>query len=155
MAYKLNFISFGGLFVLMLIAWLLSADRKKFDKKTVIGGLMFQFAMGILVFAVPGSKEVFLHLNTLAINVISGAMEGIKFLFGPLALGPTEEKSIGFILAIQGLALAIFFCGFVGLALLSWDNADAGEIIRKYIQSDNGHKRSGKFMFCGEYICRQ
>ena len=115
MAYKLNLISFGGLFALLLIAWLMSANRKKFDKKTVFGGLMFQFAMGILVFVVPGSKEVFLHLNTLALNVISAAMEGIKFLFGPLALNAGEEGSIGFILAIQGLSLAIFFAALSGL----------------------------------------
>ncbi len=110
MAYKLNLISVCGLFVFLLIAWLLSANRKKFDKKTVFGGLAFQFALGALVFLVPGSKELFLHLNTLAINIISGAMAGIEFLFGPLADG-----SIGFILAIQGLSLAIFFAALSGL----------------------------------------
>ena len=124
MSYKLNIISFCGLFGLLLIGWLCSDNRKKFDKKTVIGGLVFQFAMAILVFKIPASKTFFLKLNTIAKEALDAAAAGIVFVFGPLATAPGQDGSLGFILAIQGICLAIFFASFAGmlyyLGIMQW-----------------------------------
>ncbi|MBN1765793.1 MAG: hypothetical protein JW860_11085 [Sedimentisphaerales bacterium] len=115
-----NLISFVGLFVLMLIAWALSANRKILNLRCIGFGLLFQLALGILIFWAPGSTKVFLWLNNLVVDIIAAATAGQKFLFGPLAfpsgeVTPEGYPSIGFILAFQGLPLIIFFAALMGL----------------------------------------
>jgi len=49
------------------------------------------------------------------LKLLDAASAGQEFLFGPLAVPEGEETSLGFILAIQGLPLIIFFAALMGL----------------------------------------
>lgn len=115
-----NLVSFCGLFVLMLLAWVFSANRKLLNFRCVVWGLALQLFLALLVFRAPGSTKLFLWLNDLVVRVLSSATYGQKFLFGPLAIAPGEtgpegQASIGFILAIQALPVIIFFAALMGL----------------------------------------
>jgi CNT family concentrative nucleoside transporter len=48
-----NLVSFAGLFVLMSIAWLLSANRKVINWRVIIWGIALQLAFGFFIFVIP------------------------------------------------------------------------------------------------------
>ncbi len=74
---------------------------------------------GAMVFRMPGVPNLFVWLNDIFNSVLESGQEGIKFVFGPLALGPGQEeggmKSVGFILGVQGLMLIVFFSSLISL----------------------------------------
>lgn len=109
-----NLVSFGGIFVLMAIAWLFSADRKAVNWRVIIWGTLLQLVFALFIFVVPAGSQVFLMLNDAVVSMLDSATAGTKFLFGRLALPPgtrneAGEESLGFILAFQALPTIIFF----------------------------------------------
>jgi CNT family concentrative nucleoside transporter len=105
-------LSFFGLFALMALAWLVSADRRLVNWRVAGWGLLLQLLFGAAVFRAPGAARVFEVLNDLFLKVLAAAQEGTRFVFGPLG-GP--ESPSGFILAFQSLPLIIFFSALMGL----------------------------------------
>jgi len=112
---KYNLFSFFGIFVLLGVGWLLSANRRVMNRRCVATGVGIQLLLGFVVFRAPGSRAFFLWLNRIVLRLLEAASAGQEFLFGPLAVQPGQEKSLGFILAIQGLPLIIFFAALMGL----------------------------------------
>ena len=119
-----HIISAVGFFVFAGLAWLLSTDRRRVSWKTVGWGLGLQLLIGVLIFRITISHQVFLRLNDGVLALLSATKSGTVFLFGPLAASPGEEGSIGFILLFQVLPVAIFFSAFTAvlyhLRLLQW-----------------------------------
>src|SRR5262245_20952097 len=107
-----HLVSAAGFFAFAGLAWLFSSHRRKVQWKTVACGMGLQLAIGLLIFRLPGSHRVFLWLNDAVLALLSVAKSGSTFLFGPLAAGPGEQGSIGFILIFQVLPVAIFFSAF-------------------------------------------
>ncbi len=108
-----HLISLAGFFVFAAIAWLLSANRRNVDWRTVGWGIGLQFLIGLLVFKLPGSRQAFLWLNDGVLALLDAAKAGSDFLLGPLSTGKTQEGTpLGFILAFQALPIAIFFSAF-------------------------------------------
>jgi len=105
-----NLVSLGGVAALVLIGWILSADRRRVCWRTVWAGVLLQLVIGLLVFWSPRSREVFVALNEIVLKILGAAAEGQRFVFGPLA-----EGSSGFILATQALPVIIFFSALMGL----------------------------------------
>jgi CNT family concentrative nucleoside transporter len=109
-----------GLFVLMFLGWVVARDRKNFNVRLIVTGLLFQCAFAFVVFRLPAGVVIFSWLNDVVLRVISFAKEGMYFVFGPLAVSPGEtgpmgETSPGFILAFQVLPSIVFFSSVVGL----------------------------------------
>lgn len=109
-----NGISFSGLFVLIGVAWFFSEDRKNFNWRAVVWGVLLQILIALFIFKVPAGTKVFLAINDAVIHVMDSASAGARFMFGRLALSPgqsseTGEASIGFILAFQAFPTIIFF----------------------------------------------
>ncbi len=104
-----HFISVFGFFALAGIAWLFSADRRKIRWKTIAWGMGLQLLIGLLIFHLPISRQLFIKLNDAVLALLEVSKSGSNFLFGPLAAGPGEPGSIGIILAFQVLPVAIFF----------------------------------------------
>ncbi|MCD6408185.1 nucleoside transporter, partial [bacterium] len=100
------------LFVLMVLAWIFSRNRKKINWYVILWGLIFQIIIAIFIFH-SGNIGIFRFLNDAVLKIFSFSKEGIKFVFGPLAISPGEGKSYGFILAFQSLPTIIFFSSFV------------------------------------------
>lgn len=115
-----NLISFSGIFLLMAVAWILSADRKIINWRVVIWGTMLQLILAFFIFVVPAGSKVFLVVNDAVVKVLDSATAGTKFLFGRLALPPgtrndAGEESLGFFLAFQALPTIIFFASLMAL----------------------------------------
>lgn len=114
-AYRLT--AFAGFFTLAGVAWL-TGSRRSISWKTIGGSLLLIWALGVLVFLIPGSRSVLRWINDALVALLTAAKKGIVFLFGPLALGPGQTlpdgaKSIGFILGTQVLPAVILFSAFI------------------------------------------
>lgn len=110
-----HLISAAGFLGLAGIAWLLSTNRAAVPWRTVIWGLGLQLVIGLLVFLAPGTHHAFLWLNDAVLSLLAVSRRGTAFLLGPLAAGPGEPGSIGFVLLFQVLPVAIFFAAFTAL----------------------------------------
>ncbi len=113
-----NLLSFGGIFVLMAVAWILSADRRVINWRVIIWGIVLQLIFAFFIFVVPVGSRFFLIVNDAVVRVLDSATAGTKFVFGRLALPPgtkneAGEESIGFILAFQALPTIIFFASLM------------------------------------------
>jgi len=115
-----NLISFAGIFVLLGVAWALSADRRNMNWRVIGWGIALQLLMATFIFVVPAGVRVFRAVNTLVVKVLESAGKGAYFVFGRLALGPGQvsengEESIGFILAFQAFPTIIFFSALLAI----------------------------------------
>ena len=106
-------IAFGvfGLAVLVSIAIAFSARRDAVDWKLVVSGIGLQLLFAIIVILVPGGREFFEVLSSIFVRVISFAMDGATFIFGPLA----DPSNLGFIFAFQVLPTIIFFASLMAV----------------------------------------
>jgi len=121
--WQMNFyngISFLGLWVLVGVAWLFSEDRRNFNWRVVIFGVLLQILIALFIFAVPAGAKVFLAVNDAVIHVMDSASAGARFMFGRLAISPGQssgdgETSLGFILAFQAFPTIIFFSSLMSV----------------------------------------
>jgi CNT family concentrative nucleoside transporter len=109
-----NLISFSGIFVLLGLAWVFSAQRRNINWRVIGWGIGLQLLIAVFIFVAPAGAKVFMALNDVVIGVLDSASAGAKFVFGRLALGPGQvnesgETSLGFILAFQAFPTIIFF----------------------------------------------
>jgi CNT family concentrative nucleoside transporter len=106
-------IAFGvfGLAVLVSIAIAFSSRRDAVDWKLVASGIGLQVLFAIIVILVPGGREFFEGLSSIFVRVISFAMDGATFIFGPLA----DPSNLGFIFAFQVLPTIIFFASLMAV----------------------------------------
>lgn len=74
-----------GIFVLCLLAWLMSSNRRRIPWKTVVGGLALQWLLAFLVLRTEWGRAFFDGIASLVTVILRGADEGAKFVFGPLA----------------------------------------------------------------------
>jgi len=79
-----RFISLLGIGVFILIAWLLSENRKKVDFKIVIYGLLVQFVFAFFVLKTSPGKAIFDFLNKCFTKITSFTTAGSEFVFGGL-----------------------------------------------------------------------
>jgi CNT family concentrative nucleoside transporter len=115
-----NLVSLAGIFVLVGLAWVLSADRRNVNWRVIGWGITLQLLVAVFIFVVPAGTKVFLVANDVVIKVLDSAGEGARFVFGRLALGPGQVnkdgvESLGFMLAFQGFPTIIFFSALIGI----------------------------------------
>jgi len=115
-----NLISLAGIFILLGLAWLLSTNKKKMNWRLIFWGIGLQVLFALFIFVLPVGSKIFLFINNIIVKVLESAGVGTQFVFGRLALPPgttsdTGEKSLGFILAFQGLATVIFFSALMSI----------------------------------------
>jgi CNT family concentrative nucleoside transporter len=103
--------SIAGLFVFILIAWLLSENKRRFPVKVVIAGIILQFAIAVAMLRMPWASSVFMGLNDLVMAIDKASKAGSGFMFGYLggAELPFAELRPGgsFIVAFQVLPIII------------------------------------------------
>tara|TARA_R110002049_G_scaffold1130_21_gene8361 strand:+ start:1249 stop:2964 length:1716 start_codon:yes stop_codon:yes gene_type:complete len=95
-----------GMFSLIFIAFLFSANRKAINWRTVGIGLAFQLVIAIGVLKVPFVKNIFEAIGKVFINILDFTRAGSKFLFEGLVV---DMDTFGFIFAFQVLPTIIFF----------------------------------------------
>jgi CNT family concentrative nucleoside transporter len=89
---SLNVISLIGVYMLCLVAWLTSENRKLVPWKLITWGIGTQFVMGFLIFVFPITRIGIEYLGS-AINFLLDASEtGARFLFTSLFVPPFAGK---------------------------------------------------------------
>ncbi|PFG39284.1 CNT family concentrative nucleoside transporter [Georgenia soli] len=108
----------GGMVVILAIAVLFSADRRRISVRTVGLALAIQVIFGVLVLYVPVGKTVLGAMTQAVQAVINSSRAGIDFLFGPIL--PDE----GSVFAFQVLPVIVFFASLTAvlyhLGILQW-----------------------------------
>ncbi len=107
-----------GFVVLAALGWAAGGFARPVRWRTVLGSVSLMLVMGLLVFAVPGSRRVLIAINDAVVALLTAGGEGALFLFGPLAVGPGSstpagEPSVGFVLAAQVLPAVVFFAALM------------------------------------------
>jgi concentrative nucleoside transporter, CNT family len=116
---KYNLISFLGIFVIMGLAWTVSSNRRVMNWRLIGCGTGLQLLFAAFLFMSPAGVDIFMAVNRAVLWLMDCAMDGVRFLFGVLALppgetGPHGEVSPGYILAFQALPSIIFFAALIG-----------------------------------------
>jgi CNT family concentrative nucleoside transporter len=78
-------ISFFGWLAMIVMAWLLSYNRRQFPWRTVFWGLGLQLALALLILKTPWGAGVFALAGKAIQKLIQFSNEGCRFVFGPLA----------------------------------------------------------------------
>ncbi len=81
----LKLASLLGLLVFFAVAWSLSANRRSFPWRTVLWGLLLQFAFALLILKTPWGRAAFDFAGSAINRLVGFSNEGCKFVFGPLA----------------------------------------------------------------------
>jgi len=115
-----NLVSFAGIFILLGIAWLFSANKKQMNWRLIGWGLTLQLCFASFVFWFPAGRQFFLGINSAVLKILSCASAGSEFVFGRLALPPgmtnaSGETSLGFYLAFQAFPAIIFFAALMSV----------------------------------------
>ena len=95
-----------GMGVLVLLAFLFSANRKGINWRTVAIGLSLQLLIAIGVLKVPVIQAIFDGIGKVFVSILDFTRAGSKFLFEGLVV---DMDTFGFIFAFQVLPTIIFF----------------------------------------------
>jgi len=114
-----------GVAVLAGIAFAFSNNRKQINWRLAGAGFGLQILFAIVMlrgdqlaayFSPLGwPKLLFEKLSEGFVRVVGFAGEGAKFVFGPLAISPGNEGSLGFLFAFQVLPTIIFFASLMSV----------------------------------------
>ena len=115
----------GGIVFLLFIAFLLSNNKKKINWRLVAGGLFLQIIFAILIikgdylrtyfYPLGFPKDFFSWAAKFFVILLNFTAEGSKFVFGPLALNPEDNGSLGMFFAFQVLPTIIFFASLMSI----------------------------------------
>jgi CNT family concentrative nucleoside transporter len=100
-----------GLFVLLTIAVVCSANRKNIAWKTVGIGLLIQLMLAIGILRIGWIQSIFEALGKLFVSILDFTNAGSVFLFGDLM----NVDSYGFIFVFQILPTIVFFASLTSL----------------------------------------
>ena len=101
----------GGIFTVLLIAFLLSSAKKSIKWRTILAGLAIQILFAFIVLKWEAGRKALEKLSNGVQNLISYANEGISFVFGPAA----DTTNFGFVFAFQVLTVIIFFSALISI----------------------------------------
>ena len=97
-----------GVFLILLMAWLFSENKKAISPRTVLVCFALQVFIAVLVLYVPFGQNLLTGMSDLVITLLSYADSGIDFVFGGLA-----SENIGFSFLIRVLPVVIFFAALM------------------------------------------
>ncbi len=115
-----------GLLVLVLIAWLLSVNRKVVPWRVLLWGVALQFIFAIFILKTPVGLSLFEGLNRAVVALLEFTLQGARFIFGnlvdnniPVGTGepggptftamPGQVAQTGSYFAFSALPIIIFF----------------------------------------------
>lgn len=100
-----------GMFVLILIAFIFSSNRKAISWRVVITGLAIQVSLAVGILYIPFIQKIFEFVGKLFVLVLDFTKAGSEFLFGSLL----DMDKMGMIFAFQILPTIVFFSALTSL----------------------------------------
>ena len=109
--------------MLLLVAWLISENRRRIPIRVVVTGIALQFVLAIAFVKFPPAAKLFLVLND-GVDALQRATDaGTSFVFGYLGGGPLpfDEKQPGlsYIFAFRALPMVLLISALASL-LFYW-----------------------------------
>ncbi len=95
-----------GIAVLLLVAWALSSDRRRFPLKTVAGGMALQVVLAMFILRTAVGRDALNAVGSVVALVLSATTEGARFMFGELVVANDQW---GFVFAAVALPPIIVF----------------------------------------------
>jgi concentrative nucleoside transporter, CNT family len=80
--FGLHYQSLAGIVAILVLAWLLSENRRAFPFRTVVSGLALQFTLALLLLKIPAARNVLFSLNGAVDALTSATRAGTSFVFG-------------------------------------------------------------------------
>ncbi|QGM80399.1 NupC/NupG family nucleoside CNT transporter [Otariodibacter oris] len=110
-------ISLLGIVVLLLIAFLLSNNKKAISYRAVFGALVIQVGIGALILYVPAGRDALLAAAKGVSAIMDYSNDGINFLFAGLVSDKMFEVfgGGGFVFALRVLPPIIFFSSLISV----------------------------------------
>ena len=133
-----------GIFAILGLAYLLSNNKKKINKRLILWGISLQIFFAILILKVPGGKFIFNSIDTIIKKILDFSVEGSKFLFGNLAddslYFPSDGSwpGFGFQFAFLVLPTVIFFSSIMSVLYHIGIMQKIIKIISKIMQNTMG-----------------
>ncbi len=125
-------ISFGGLFVMIGLAWLMSSNRRKISLRVVIGGMLLQFIFAWLVLKTAAGQEFFAVAGLGFKKLLGFVSAGAEFMFG---INPGNDKTLLKTFAFGVLPTIIFFSALMAIlyyiGIMQWVVRFFGWIMRR------------------------
>ena len=123
-----------GLVLLVGLALLFSSDRRRVNWRTIAIGVGLQILLATLILRGRTLAEFFQPLgwpraffswvSSLFVLILRFTAEGAEFVFGPLAVSPGQDNSLGMLFAFQVLPTLIFFSSLMAilyhLGVMQW-----------------------------------
>src|SRR5262245_45722015 len=107
-------LSLVGLVVIMGIAYACSTNRKAIRPKTIVWGLVLQFALALFVLKTQAGRDLFAWLGAKVNRLLEFSFAGSQVVFGPI-LGTKGGGSLGFIFGFQVLPTIIFIAALFAI----------------------------------------
>jgi concentrative nucleoside transporter, CNT family len=112
-----------GLLALLVIAWLISENRRLVAWRIVISGVALQLLLAVLLLKAPPLKLFFLALNDLLNSLERATLAGTAFVFGYLGGSPPpfveRPGASSFVLAFRALPIILLVSALSSL-LFYW-----------------------------------
>ncbi|MDT8421408.1 MAG: nucleoside transporter C-terminal domain-containing protein [Desulfuromonadales bacterium] len=131
-----------GIMAILLLAWLLSENRRKISWRPVCAGVALQFLLALLLLKVPFFRAIFLFLNQAAQALEQATVAGTSVVFGFLggASLPYQETVPGasFVLACRSLPLVLVISALSSLLfywrVLPWVVTQFARLLQKSLR---------------------
>ncbi|MCP1366615.1 NupC/NupG family nucleoside CNT transporter, partial [Halomonas sp. BBD48] len=106
-----------GIAVVLLLAVLLSENRRAIRLRTVAGALLIQAGLGLLVLYIPFGQRLLLGMTEGVQAVINSAQAGMDFMFGGLVSDTMFDVfgGGGFVFALRVLPIIVFFSSLISV----------------------------------------
>ena len=131
--------SIGGVVGLLVIAWLLSMNRRAIRPRVVLAALATQLAIGALILFVPVGKTVLASVAIGVNHVLEYGNKGIEFMFAGLVSPKMFELfgGLGFVFALRVLPAIIFVTALISvlyyIGIMRWIVSGLGTLFQKVI----------------------
>ena len=101
--------SLVGLFVILSIAYVASANRRAIDRRTVAWGLGLQMLFALLVLKTAPGQRLFVFLGQAINRLLEFGNVGAAFVFGPLGDREVWPRIMTNVLGAEGARYAVLF----------------------------------------------
>lgn len=109
-----RYIGVVGLITLLLIAFLMSNNKRRISIRTLISGLALQWAIAILLIKWPAGNAAMQWFADKVAAFLNLSRQGSMFLFGNI-VNPEMMETFGFQFAFGILPTIIFFASFMSI----------------------------------------
>jgi len=74
-------VSLLGLLVLVLLAWLLSSDKRRMNVRLIVSGIVLQFLLALLILRTAPGRLIFEYCRIFITQVVGFSDAGAEFLY--------------------------------------------------------------------------